>query len=118
MTKEVVHEARIYCDGCGCAVVESAVDYIDRAFEQCGWLHTTTQHGVEMDYCPVCRADSPFEAVQRVRELHRECISVPVSDGGCAADEHDSDAGDPPICLHCTGDWPCATIRALDGSDD
>lgn len=72
MTREVIHEARIYCDGCGYAVVESTVGYIDRAFEQCGWLHATTPHGAEIDYCPVCRADSPFEAVQRVRDTVTE----------------------------------------------
>lgn len=103
MTKEVVHEVRIYCDGCGYAVVESTVDYIDRAFEQCGWLHTTTPHGAEMDYCPVCRADSPFEAVQRVRHIALTgALAAPV------LTEHDK--GYNEALSH--------VRRALDGADE
>ena len=69
MTKETLYEARYYCDGCGYAVLESTAEHIEQAFEQCGWVHATTHHGDKVDYCPTCRRDSPFEAVQRVREV-------------------------------------------------
>ncbi len=111
MTREIVHEARYYCDGCGHAVVESTVDYIDQAFEQCGWLHTTTPLGAEMDYCPVCRADNPFEAVQRVRELHHFVVDEIETREGPEDVQHCSECGYIP-----TDEEPCPTIRILDGA--
>jgi len=53
------------------------------------------------------------ESIQRVRELHKEI------------DGNTSICGDPDccgeyienytICQHCTDDYPCMTIKALDG---
>ncbi len=104
MTKEILREARYYCDGCGYAVLESTSEHIEQAFEQCGWVHATTHHGDKVDYCPVCRRDSPFEAVQRVRELH------------CRYDAMD---GYVNVRCNCCGHpWPCPTISALDGGSE
>lgn len=106
MTKETLYEARYYCDGCGYAVLESTSEHIEQAFEQCGWVHATTHHGGKVDYCPVCRRDSPFEAIQRVRELH---YPIPGFNGSQWCGAH---------CEATATYWPCETIRALDGDGD
>lgn len=59
--------------------------------------------------CPACREDNPFEAVNRVRALHKVCTETPLDEGGC------TDGCDEPICAYDTEEWPCNTIRALDG---
>jgi len=41
-------------------------------------------------------------AIERVRKLHGVKVTTPGDDGSAQ-------------CLHCAGDWPCATRRALDG---
>ncbi len=55
--------------------------------------------------------------VDAVRELHRSCLTLSVDLGGCMLDEHDADAGNPSVCLHDNEDYPCPTIRILDGGD-
>ena len=87
MSKEILREARYYCDCCGYAVLESTAEHIEQAFEQCGWVHATTHHGDKVDYCPTCRRDSPFEVVQRVRERAEGPIPAVHGDwmGGYAA---------------------------------
>lgn len=52
------------------------------------------------------------EAVERVRELHtKEHYIVPgCSEPNCCGDTHEGYQ-----CVGCCEDWPCDTIKALDG---
>jgi len=62
------------------------------------------------------KANQAEEAIQRVRELHKEI------------DANDSVCGDPDccgayeegwtMCQDCYSDYPCDTIKALDGEQD
>ncbi len=113
--REHTNEIRVYCDGCSYAVVEAQADYIDRAFDGCGWLHRV-RDGRKEDLCPMCRPDSPFEAVQR--QIWELCQSakVVISKGClCYGDECSGTCGrGKPL------GWsldPDAILRILDGGD-
>jgi hypothetical protein len=64
----------------------------------------------------LARANQAEEAIQRVRELHKE------------VDANDSVCGDPEccgeyiedwtMCQECYCDYPCPTIKALDGEQE
>ena len=49
-------------------MVAASAEYIDRALEESEWIHRVWD-GREEDLCPVCRPDSPFDTVKRVREV-------------------------------------------------
>lgn len=54
------------CDGCGLAVLECMGDGVEAALQECGWVQIPDK---AWHLCPVCRPDSPFEAVKRVLAL-------------------------------------------------
>ena len=58
----------------------------------------------------VRRAKDAEAAIARVRALHKPCIEAPVEEGGCKPGKCDWRA-----CMADGLDWPCNTIRALDG---
>jgi len=59
------------------------------------------------------RALKAEEAIQRVRDLHvGQEWEIPGCTDGCCGEGHEGIE-----CLGCAEDWPCATIRALDGED-
>lgn len=70
MSREHYNETRVYCDGCGFAVVESQADYTDRAIKECGWL-VRIHNGRQQELCPVCRPDTP-EILVKIREVCSE----------------------------------------------
>ena len=51
--------------------------------------------------------------IRQVRELHRICTSLSAVDGGCGLTEHTED--DSEVCWECCVEWPCPTIRAIEG---
>ena len=57
----------------------------------------------------IARAEKAEAAAQRVRELHEK--------HDCSRHEH-SYCGNDGICRWCLGEYPCPTIRALDGDGD
>lgn len=63
---------RLICDGCGVCVIEDAKVF--EAAKAFGWQFENEQH-----MCPVCRPDSPFDAVKRVREACRATNSIRMS---------------------------------------
>ena len=78
MTREVVDHARLWCDGCGNAVIESVADDLDAAADRAGWvMQVNAADGIRIDLCPVCRPDSPFTQVQRVRERAELRLGIP-----------------------------------------
>ena len=65
--REHTNEIRVYCDGCGFAVVEAQAHYIDYAIKECGWL-VREHNGRQQELCPVCRPDVPLVLV-RIEEV-------------------------------------------------
>lgn len=57
--------------------------------------------------------DAALAAIQRVRELHNKTTM-----GGCGDPKHCSPYDSEPICGSCLAEWPCPTIKALDGSHE
>jgi hypothetical protein len=55
------------------------------------------------------------EAIQRVRELHKMIKS---SNYACGDPECCGDYEECDICEYCYDDYPCDTIKALDGDDE
>lgn len=104
---------QIDCDGCGIACLEYREHRRDEAFEECGWVQIPDK---AWHLCPVCRPDSPFEAVKRVRTLAGHAMSVVSRGCTCSGDD-------------CTGKcrrgepmgWdldPAEVLRTLEGDSD
>ena len=105
MSYERAMYERLICDGCGVAVLE-AEDVLSHAPDW-GWS-VGDKH-----LCHMCRPDSPFEAVERVRELHRPCSDPHLHDGGRCCLEC-SDYGRQGVVRM----YPCDTLNALEGDSD
>lgn len=73
-----------------------------------GGVACLTHHSVrrleeDQDSCDWLRAEKAEAAIERVRELHGRLEVAGLS-------------GPSFVCLECyDAEWPCATIRALDG---
>lgn len=91
MSREVVHEARVWCDGCGYACLEATAEYIDEAVERCAWhTYTSKDNGARIDLCPTCKPRSPDAQVQRARDAAAAVTVYPggYADGWYAAMRH------------------------------
>ena len=70
--------ATVDCDGCGLAVLECVGDGVEAALQECGWVQIPDK---AWHLCPVCRPDSPFAAVERVRERAELRFGIPAVQG-------------------------------------
>ena len=103
MSYERAMYERLICDGCGVAVLETE-DVLSHAPDW-GWS-VGDKH-----LCHMCQPDSPFEAVERVRELHHFVVDEIETREGPEDVQHCSECGYIP-----TDEEPCPTIRTLDGA--
>ena len=73
------------------------------------WLHYSTRQEPELEYAikgSTRKLREAEAAIKRVRELHGR------HDPNCPYGQDCAGAG---LCLACREEYPCATIRALDG---
>lgn len=101
--RETTNETRVWCDGCSFACLEAQSAYIDRAIVESGWI-VRERYGRQEELCPLCRPDSPFDVVDRVREVVSRGFDV--TDSGAS----DFDAGYARALAH--------VLRALDSSPE